>query len=571
MAGKVTDSANSMFASIGAVQTLVENFPMNLISFGDMKFSTSFDVLTILFQILGISREEVIEIITNALAPDVNDEEGGGFVSYAEEVVKLALEANIMNILNCSTNPIISNKLLDSYYTGDGIEKSGEGIMLNVAEVDFTGVLGRNPFHENDSKFYFDVDEYNANSVWKSKDFNAFLWYIINKSDKSQTEERTWTNRYRAKMWGDGNGETKEIIRCTYIDEEFPNTDKIRVQICGARPDGSDKLSPANYFKTRKLSKKEGSEWALNKTIFEFNHEFLTSIKLYDPKVIIAEIVEHLFGEGNFTVNLGFSFNEEIIQGKIQSIIKKVIEVSDLEVNDCFFSFSNEEYNDMLEKAEQNRYNMHNNGNGFYETNAQQVLDQLNNISSSSTLHENKAVISKALNEISATPAKDPSASWSFGVSYDWGFELMRMLVYPFVRPLFTPKVIFLLMVNKKIMGSLEDVKNLDVNTIVEDLMNGLFFIIKDIIVKLKDMLIDMFLNWILKKLAPLLALFTARILLEALTMYKDLLFEIFNACKLTLWNPFNGSGLNGEMDDVNYADIIPSEIIQTEPEQKLC
>lgn len=567
MAGKVTDSANSMFASIGAVQTLVENFPMNLISFGDFKFSTSFDVLTILFKVLGVSREEVIEVLTNALAPPNNDEEGVGFVAYAEEIVKIALEANIMNILNCSTNPIISNKLMDSYYTGDGVEKSGEGITLNVAEVDFTGVLNRNPFYGNDSKFYFDVNDYNASTVWKSKDFNAFLWYIINKSDKSQTEELVWTDRYRAAIWGEGNGKKKEIIKCTYIDEEYPNTDKIRVQICGARDN-----KPANYFKTRKLSKKDNTEWALNKTIFEFNHEFLTSIKLYDPKVIIAEIIEYLFGEGNISVNLGFSFNEEIIQGKIQEIIKKVIESSDLEVEDCYFSFSNEEYNEMLEKAEQNRYNMHNNGNGFYETDAQNILDQLNGITSTSTLNEDKAIISKTLNDIIATPAKDPSGSWTLGVSYDWEFELMRMLVYPFVRPLFTPKVIFLLMVNKKIMGSFDDYKNIDTSTIVEDLLDGLFFIIKDIIVKLKDMLVDIFLSWVLKKLAPLLALFTSRLLLEALTMYKDLLFEIFNSCKLTFWDPFNGgSGLNSEIDDVNYADIYPSEITQTEPEQKLC
>jgi hypothetical protein len=571
MAGKVTDSANSMFASIGAVQTLVENFPMNLISFKNFKFSTSFDVISILFKILGVSREEVIEVLTNALAPSNNDENGGGFVAYAEEIVKLALEANISNILNCSTNPIISNNLLDTYYTGDGLEKSGNGITLNVAEVDFTGVLNRNPFYETDSKFYFDVDEYNANTIWKSKDFNAFLWYIINKSDKTQTDERTWTNRYRAAMWGEGNGKTKEIIKCTYIDEEYPNTDKLRVQICGARKDG-EKLKPANYFKTRKLSKKDGTEWALNKTIFEFNHEFLTSIKLYDPKVIIAEIVEYLFGEGNLSVNLGFSLNEEIIQGKIQEIIRKVIEADDLEVNDCFFSFSNEEYNDMLEKAEQNRYNMHTNGNGFYETDTQDILNQLTGITSSNTLIENKAVISKTLNDIIATPAQDPSSTVSLGVSFDWEFELMRMLVYPFIRPLFTPKVIFLLMVNKKIMGSLDDTKNIDFNTIVDDLMNGLFFIIKDIIVKLKDMLVDIFLSWILKKLAPLLALFAARLLLEALTMYKDLLFEIFNACRLSIWNSFNfGNNISGVLDDVNYADIHPSEITQTEPGQKLC
>ena len=562
MGQNVKNAANGMFSTIGAVQTLVENFPMNLTSSGDLNFSTSFDILTILFQMLGVDREEIIELLTNALAPDATNESGGGFISYAEDIVKTALEANITSILNCSTNPIISNTLMDSYYTGTGIEESGNGITLNVAEVDFTGVLNRNPFSENDSKFYFDVDEYKANTVWKSKDFNAFLWYIINKSDKSQTEERIWTNRNESILWENGSRETKEIIKCTYIDEEFPNTDKIKVQICGSR-----NKKPANYFKTRKLSKNKDTEWTLNKTILEFNHDFLFSIKLYDPKVIIAEIVEHLFGEGNFTVNLGFSFNEKLIQGKIQEIIKKVIESSDLEVNDCFFSFSNEEYNEMLEKAELNRYNMHDNGNGLHEISGQNVLDQLNNISSTATLNENKTVITKVLNEITASPGQDARAEYSLGVSYDWSFELMRMLVYPFVRPLFTPKVIFLLMVNKKIMGSLDDDKMIDSNSVIEDLMNGLFIIIKDIIVKLKDLLVDMFLSYVLKKLSPLLALFASRILLETLTMYKDLLSQILGSCKVSLGNSYN---VNGTMDDVNYADI-ELQTTQTEPEQKLC
>lgn len=563
MAGNIKNATNDMFSTIGAVQTLVENFPMNLISFGDLNFSTSFDVLTILFQMLGIDREEIIKLLTDALAPDASDESGGGFISYAEDIVKTALEANIMGILNCSTNPIISNTLLDSYYTGDGLEKSGEGITLNVAEVDFTGVLNKNPLAENDSKFYFDVEGYKANTLWKSKDFNAFLWYLINKSDKSQTEERIWTKRNDSVIWADDSSKGKEIIKCTYIDEEFPNTDKIKVQICGSR----DKKA-ANYFKTRKLSKKDNSEWALNKTIFEFNHDFLFSMKLYDSKVIIAEIVEYLFGEGNFTVNLGFSFNEKLIQGKIQEIIKKVIETNDLEVNDCFFSFSNDEYNEMLEKAERNRYNIHDNGNGLHVMDAQSVLDQLNNISSSATLNENKGVISRTLNEITASPAQDAMTEASLGVSYDWSFELMRMLVYPFVRPLFTPKVIFLLMVNKKIMGSLDDAKTIDLNSIVEDLMNGLFVIIKDIILKLKDLLVDMFLSYVLKKLSPLLALFASRILLETLTMYKDLLSQIMDNCKITLWNPFGTN--SGTIDDVNYADI-ELQTTQTEPEQKLC
>lgn len=573
MAGKVVDSAKNMFSTIGAIQTLVENFPMNFISFGDLKFASSFDVLSILFKILGVDRDELIEVVTNALCGGSKDtSDGSGFISQAEEIVKIALETNIINILNCTTNPIITNNLLDSYKKLE-VEESGEGITLNVSEVDFTGVLSKNPFFENDSKFYFDVENYNANTIWKSKDFNAYLWYIINKSDKSQTEERIWDNRYKAAIYGKNNDKKKEIIKCTYIDEEYPNTDKIKVQICGARPDASNKLSPANYYKTRKLSNKENSEWALNKTIFEFNHDFLSSIKLYEPKVIIAEIVEYLLGNGNFSVNLGFSINEELIQGKIQQIVKNVIEIDDLEINDCYYSFSNEEYNKMLEESEKNRYNIINNGNGCFEVNPSDILEQLSGITSNSTLNEDKAIISKTLTDIIATPAKDPSGESTMAINYDWEFELIRMLAYPFIRPLFTPKVIFLLLVNKKIMGKLDENANVD----LDDLMNGLFLIIKDIILKLKDLLVDMLLSYALKKLSPLLALFASRLLLETLKMYKDLLMQILRGCSISgisLSNPFGwlsdtaNNNLVGVIDDVNYADIIP---IQVEPEQTIC
>lgn len=565
MAG-VKDKANSMFASIGAVQTLVENFPMNFISFGNLNFSTSFDLLTIVLKLIGVSREELIEKISQVLVPNENDEDGSGFIAYAEEIVKAALEANIMGIINCSTNPVISNKLLDSYYTGTGVEQAGDGILLDVSEIDFTGVLNRNPFMERDSKFYFDVDEYNASTVWKSKDFNAFLWYIINKSDKLQTDERTWTDRYKALLWDNGSNQElgkKEIIRCTYMDSEYPMNDKLLVQICGSR-----NKQPANYFKTRKI--KIGKwEQEYNKTIFEFNHEFLTSIKLYDAKVIVAEIIEYLFGEGNISVNLGLSWNENVIQKKIDKIIEKVMTQDDLEVEDCYFTFSNDEYNDMLEQAERNRYSVRKVGDSYQTMDPTEILNKLNNINSQSTLNEDIATIQTTLTEaLNKTAPNDSYSDSGWKLSYDFGFELMRMLAYPFVRPLFTPKVIFLLMVNKKIMGSFDDIT--DTDDIVNDLTNGLLWIVKDIIVQLKNMLLDMFLSWILQKLTPLLALFASRLLLEALQMYKDLLLEILSGCGLSGWKMFVIQG-NEQTNDVDYADIISSESEATEPNQKLC
>lgn len=559
MAGKFTNSVNNMFSSIGAMQTLVENFPMNFISLGDLKFTTSFDVLSILFKMLGVDREEIIELITNALTGGIKDrEDGSGFLAQAEEIVKIGLELNLINILNCSLNPIISNNLLDYYGDSKNIAKSGDGITLNVSEIDFTGVLNKNPFHENDSKFYFDLEDddgnpYNASSIYKSKDFNAYLWYIVNKSTKL-TPETIWDNRYKAKIYNKKNNK-KEILRCSYIDDGYPKSDQILVQIRGGNVNGNNTVNPANYFKTRNLSA-GNFNLQLNKTIFEFNHDFITSIKLYEPKVIIAEIVEYLMGTGNVTVNLGLSVNEQIIEGQIQNIIKKVIETSDAELNDCFFSFSNEEYNEMLENSEKNRFNIINNNN--FSSDPTKVLNNLTGITNNSTLIEDKTSIKRTLYDLTVTPAKDPQVEENLKLDYDWTFELLRMLAYPLIRPLFTPKVMFLLILNKKIMGNISDSKSIEIS----DLLGALFNLIKDIIIKLKDLLVEMLVDFILKKIKPLLALFASKLLMETLNVYKSLLEEILEKCLLG-WD----NQVVGNIDNVNYADI--SE--KTEPNQEIC
>jgi hypothetical protein len=437
--------------------------------------------------------------------------------------------------------------LLDCY-SKFNIEESGEGISLNVSEIDFTGVLNRNPFY--DSKFYFDVEDKNVSTLYKSKDFNAYLWYIINKSDKSQTEELIWDDRYKAQK--KGLTKTKDIIRCTYIDESYPVNDTIKVQLCGGRKEGNE-IVPKNYYKTRKI----GNKIKLNKTIFEFNHDFLMSIKLYEPKVIAAEIVEYLLGDGNLSLTLGFSLNEQIIQSKVENLIKKAIELPDKEIDDCYFSFSNDEFNEMLEESERNRNNLVFNGDETFEVNANDVLNQLSAITSNSTLVKDKAVIKQAISDAEYSLVTDPSVEVGLGVNVDWGFDLLRSLIYPFVRPLFTPKVIFLLLVNKKIMGQIDE--NVDLNKLINDLLSSLFIIIKDIITKLKDMLIDMLLQFVIEKLTPILALFASKLLLESLKLYKDLLESILKDCSITLFK-FGSNRINGGIDDVTYAEIIAQE-----------
>ena len=546
----IIDSTKNMLSNLGAIQTLVENFPMHFISLDDLKFSTSFDVLSILFKMFGVQREELIEVLTNALCGGMKEtSDGSGFISQAEEIVKMALEANIINILNCTTNPIISDDLLDKHKNKFGVDESGDGITLKVSEIDFTGVLNRNPFTEDGSKFYFDVEGRTPNTLCDSKDFNAFLWYIINRSDPSQEEKNVWDDRYRAAIYGSKKKDkAKQIIRCTYIDEDYPYTDSIKIQ-----------LASENYYRTRKIG-----DLGVNKTIFEFNHEFLSSIKLYEPKVVIAEIVEYLLGEGNVSINIGFGANEKIIEGKIQQIIKDIEKLPNTEINDCYYNFSNDEYNEMLEKAERNRFNMVNYDGKNYKVNPSDVLNDLSGITTTSTLVEDKTIIENTFTKLLVSPAQDMSAEVRYGLEYDWSFELMRMLVYPFVRPLFTPKVLFLLMVNKKIMGSLKDSRITNPDELLESLMGGLFNIIRDIILRLKDLIVQLLINFLMEKIRPLLELFAAKLLMETMKIYKDLLMQLMQNC-LIGWkrNP-----LTSTIDDVNYADIIPTQI---QPNQQNC
>jgi hypothetical protein len=547
---RVQDKARNMVGSIGALQTLVEKFPMQLVSFDNINYSCSFDLLWILFKTLGIEKDKVLETVTDALTENINGDLG--FINDVEETIKYVIEANLVNILNCTTDPIIANELLYKYEykydsTGEKYERMGTGIDINVSEIDMSGTLSHNPCSEIGKNYFFDVD-YTPSDIYQSTDFNAFLWWVINKGDGSRVEESTWDNRCLIK---DGDRNIKDIITCVYIDKCYPQNDVIRVY-----------LSPETYYNTRKIpvGNKDGY---VNKTIFEFNHDFLHSIKLFDPKVIIAEMISQVFGETG-RVCLDISITDRVVKEKVDQIIQRVINESDTEINDCFFSFSNEQYNEMVEKAEQKRFNVVNTGNGYVQINPSDALNKLTGITADASLEENKTVIKEILNDLTVTPAKDPEVEISFDINYDWKAEIIRMLVYPLVRPIFSPKVLFLLVLNKKIMGSITSIE--DVEKQFEQLLTGLWNIVKDVIVKIKNMVVDLFLKLVINELKPLLELFASRLLAETLKTYKDLLTQLLEEC-LIGWDN-NNNGIVGNIDNVNYADIIPTQVI---PEQSIC
>lgn len=595
---KSNKSMTQLFGSIAAAQTMVEQFPF---SFGmdEKGFTCTFDLLSAIFNLISDEPldQKVITVISEKLA-----DSNCTWLQGIEETIKLALELNITNLLTCDMSPIIPDKLIGSGEFLKGSDRAvnfqGEGIRIPVSAIDFTGVLGNCPADENNpvsTSYYFSCYQSGTENLltiedtWKHDDFNAFLWYVKNKGVYGNLVERhklIWDNRYKTKPYtkyvrkpehfftmsndidvsvnSEQNGifpfsetylktyndspkisyKKKQILECRYIDGD------------GIQPDCFQfRLPASNYYKTRKLtsSKKETTIWRINKTIFEFNHDFLMSLKLLDAKTYLCQMVSSLLGVGNLSFNFSITRDSAEIEETVDAIIEKVINLDDTEIEDCYYTFSNEEYDQMLQNALMKRKQAQ-----YNTVLSSELIDSIKQIEKSgATFEENKTVISNVLTQLSkeAESGDNVPNGWKF--NYDFQFELIRMLVYPLIRPLFSPKVMTLILINLEVMGN--PLKLGEKIITFNDIKPYFMGIITNIVVQIKDMINEMLYSWVLEKLTPLLTLFTLRLLMEQIEMYKQLIEDLLTACSFSGFSlDFNRNKKRVGIDNVDYADIDP-------------
>lgn len=595
---KSNKSMTQLFGSIAAAQTMVEQFPF---SFGmdEKGFTCTFDLLSAIFNLISDEPldQKVITVISEKLA-----DSNCTWLQGIEETIKLALELNITNLLTCDMSPIIPDKLIGSGEFLKGSDRAvnfqGEGIRIPVSAIDFTGVLGNCPADENNpvsTSYYFSCYQSGTENpltiedTWKHDDFNAFLWYVKNKGVYGNLVERhklIWDNRYKTKPYTkyvrkpehfftmsndidatvgpERNGifpfsetylktyndspkisyKKKQILECRYIDGD------------GIQPDCFQfRLPASNYYKTRKLTspKKETTIWRINKTVFEFNHDFLMSLKLLDAKTYLCQMVSSLLGVGNLSFNFSITRDSAEIEETVDAIIEKVINLDDTEIEDCYYTFSNEEYDQMLQNALMKRKQAQ-----YNTVLSSELIDSIKQIEKSgATFEENKTVISNVLTQLSkeAESGNNVPNGWKF--NYDFQFELIRMLVYPLIRPLFSPKVMTLILINLEVMGN--PLKLGEKIITFNDVKPYFMGIITNIVVQIKDMINEMLYSWVLEKLTPLLTLFTLRLLMEQIEMYKQLIEDLLTACSFSGFSlDFNRNKKRVGIDNVDYADIDP-------------
>lgn len=294
------------------------------------------------------------------------------------------------------------------------------------------------------------------------------------------------------------------------------------------------------------------------RTLIEFDLDYIWSLKLFDARVLTAQLLDITFN--NITMNLGLSYERIFLQNEIKKIVKGIIETDDAEVNDCFFTFSNDDYNSLMvqsEKIHQGLYASHPNQEGI-KINPTDMLNKLNNISPDATQEEQKEVIHGVLREIGGELTQQGEALETDKVGIqppdmsalaaDMIENLMTNLACSLAQAILSPKVYLLLAINMKIMG--EQTNNFDIESIIAKMKK----LIVDLVRMIRDQLLQFIVDKVMELLKDLATAVATKISIEQAMYYYNIIRRLIDCFK----NRSNVVGFTVDM--VDYADIYNQE-----------
>lgn len=494
----------------------------------------------------------------------------------------------------------VAHTTYEYQYQECSLEEASEG--GNICRVNF---VPTEDINDDDCDYIVYYDGLNPNTLYKTMDMNAFIWYVLNKGmtypqieynhmmwDSRVSAAKIGVGRTNAQDWNDWyntkeneNDEFlydpfKEYGMPSYITDKDPLYPIIQLEPWGTSGQYLAVYIPSQrYFRPRKrealITNMGGEEsvkvpkHAFNASIYKFNWDYLTGIQILHPKILIVGMCEHLLGFALSTVSsLNFNFTRKLIKSKISKAIKNIVEANDMEVADCYMSFSNDEFNDMLQEMLMARYGATNYGGETTPAKSHDLTSYISNldgVNSSSSAEGNVTQIKKLITEVTADPTTEPTIEYGLQVDTDGNLlqKLLWALAMPIIEAIFTPQVVLLLLINFELMGvtKMDDFLGEDYGKILNLLLNKLLGLTKAIVLFIKDKIIELLFKLFYEKVLPILIKYKLLLVLEALEYWLMILKAAVECLPLY---KFRRKKIIGQIDDVDYADIIND---QTTPE----
>lgn len=283
-------------------------------------------------------------------------------------------------------------------------------------------------------------------------------------------------------------------------------------------------------------------------TVYEFNYDFVMSLKLFDARVIASSLLDSL-------QNMQMGITSGVIPlhqdgtATIKEIIKNIINSDDSTVSDCFHKFSNEKYDKMLSNTANKRLNK---VDKFYS--AKEILSS----SLSGDVVNQEEVLHRAITSARVSVTEGVEEQDKYAVGMNFMFGMVENLVQCIVESILSPKVLLILMVNQTIMGGRWKGFTLsDLILMMQDIIVG---IVKEV----RDLILQELLKLVMKQLEPIIQLMSSAIVAEQMQDYAEIIHDIIKNCP-SIWFKLGNKLEDTSLDTVDYADI---EITSNDKEQ---
>jgi hypothetical protein len=327
------------------------------------------------------------------------------------------------------------------------------------------------------------------------------------------------------------NNEISEVQE--EANKEYLNKSRLLMKMKADQQGASYRELKQNYYYKR--------------TMIEFNTDYVMSLRLFDSKVVAAQILDAVVGLLSIDINL--SYKQQLIRNEIKKMVSMVVQSDDVAISDCFFSFSNDDYNAMLEKSEMNKMGLFStNGeqNSTANINAESILESLNGINKNSSKEEINTIIKGSLETISDEVSEGTNSSshkLNIGVKMNFIEKLMSALAETIVSCVITPKLYLLILVNLEMLGK-------DTNFNLEGFITQFQQLFVEMIRKIRDEILSYFTNQLMKILGELSSQIALKLTVEQAQYYTELITKLINCFKK------NNSNEDFTIDNVDYADI---------------
>lgn len=452
----------------------------------------------------------------------------------------------------------------------DGKDEKSDGIItleyneraMGITDAEGNGMTIQTPFNNSLHVFIGNTDFTNSNSLQKELDIKANEIKIA--QDELQKLEDDVTAK-QAEMTELANNIIEQKIGFNEYLQKNEQLNEVLNNLQNKISEKNEKINSLNdeyyeklnlykqFLESPKIEYKQIEQnYYYRKTLIEFNYDYITSLKLFDSKVVAAQLLDQLTGLLNIHLNL--SYARQLIKNETLKMVQDIVESDDLVVSDCFFTFSNADYDAMLQKAEMNRsglFSMNGEENSAVKIDPSTILDSLNGISQSATQQEMQSIIEGSLTEISGTisdTSYEQTGKVNFGVRMNFIENLMNHLACVITLSVLSPKVYLLILINLKTLGR-------ETNFNLQDFMAMFKQLIASLIRAVRDQLIQYLLNELMKLLTTLASDVAARIAIEQAAYYTRLIKRLIDCFRKR-----DKTTIDFNIDEVNHADIVQEE-----------